>query len=154
MECFFVDTSALVKKYVSELGSPWMQSVSCPTTTSHICIARITIVELIAGVSRRSRGGTLTQGDAQVAISNFRRHIPSHYKILEISETLLVDAADLAQKHGLKGYDAVQLSAMMQLNSLVSLGLYSKLTLISADTELNAAATAEGLLVDNPNLHP
>jgi hypothetical protein len=28
------------------------------------------------------------------------------------------------------------------------------LTLISADNDLNAAATAEGLVVDNPNNHP
>jgi len=27
-------------------------------------------------------------------------------------------------------------------------------TFLSADTNLNAAATAEGLTVDNPNLHP
>jgi uncharacterized protein len=49
----------------------------------------------------------------------------------------------------LRGYDAVQLAAALEIHSQAP-----SLTLISADTGPNAAAMAEGLLVDDPNRHP
>ncbi|NOT59076.1 MAG: nucleic acid-binding protein, partial [Acidobacteria bacterium] len=56
--------------------------------------------------------------------------------------------------HALRGYDAVQLAAALEENDeLMSFGLPA-LTLVSADAELNKAAQAEGLNVENPNNHP
>ena len=66
----------------------------------------------------------------------------------------LSDAGTLVEAHGLRAYDAVQLAAALGLNSRrLALGM-SAVTLISADQELNAAAIASGLLVEDPNLHP
>jgi hypothetical protein len=62
---------------------------------------------------------------------------------------LLRQAALLADTHALRGYDAVQLAAALDVRLQVPM-----LTLVSADDELNAAATAEGLPVENPNAHP
>ena len=61
----------------------------------------------------------------------------------------------LARTHGLRAYDAVQLSTAFAVRRHVSRGRgFGSVTLISADQPLNAAATAEGLTVDDPNLHP
>ena len=50
--------------------------------------------------------------------------------------------------------DAVQLAAALEINTQrIQAGL-PPVTLLSADAELNAAALAEGLAVDNPNDHP
>jgi hypothetical protein len=43
----------------------------------------------------------------------------------------------------------VQLAASLEVRSLVP-----SLVLVSADADLNTAAIAEGLPVENPNLHP
>jgi len=60
---------------------------------------------------------------------------------------------DLAEKHALRGYDAVQLAAALEVhNERVAFGLPAP-TLISSDLALNEAATAQGLTVDDPNLH-
>ena len=49
---------------------------------------------------------------------------------------------------------AVQLAVALELhNQRVSAG-QSAVTLVSADQELNAAATAEILVVEDPNQHP
>ncbi len=59
----------------------------------------------------------------------------------------------LAKVHGLRGYDAVQLAAALTANDeRLSVGAKA-LTLISADTALNAAASLEGLAIDDPNHH-
>ena len=62
-------------------------------------------------------------------------------------------AMSLAEAHRLRGYDAVQLAAALQVLVACS-ALGAPLTFVSADANLNAAAAAEGLTVDNPVLHP
>jgi hypothetical protein len=68
-----------------------------------------------------------------------------------------------AETYILRGYDAVQLAAAVAINSQLvaenaALGIAAPigpiLTLISSDTDLNDAALAEGLTVDDPNNHP
>ncbi len=71
------------------------------------------------------------------------------YVIVEVSAGLVDHAATLARRHALRGYDAVQLAAALQVHSQIP-----SLTLLSADADLNAAAVAEGLSVDDPNNHP
>ena len=61
---------------------------------------------------------------------------------------------DLAEAHGLRAYDSVQLAAALELNRLRVAAGMGGIILVSADLELNAAATASGLAVDDPNLHP
>lgn len=45
MSFFFLDTSAVVKRYFQERGSAWMQSLTDPTHDHTFVIAQITIVE-------------------------------------------------------------------------------------------------------------
>lgn len=74
--------------------------------------------------------------------------------IIDLSANLVNDAVALARKHALRGYNAVQLATVLEVhNERTALSL-SPLILLFADTELNAAAVSEGLLVDNPNNHP
>ena len=60
----------------------------------------------------------------------------------------------VAQKHALRGYDAVQLAVALEVQTLSTSLRLSPIILVSADTELNATALAEGLLIENPNLYP
>jgi uncharacterized protein len=68
---------------------------------------------------------------------------------VSLSDALIDHAAMLARTHALRGYDAVQLAAALEIQSQIP-----TLALISADQELNTAAAAEGLAVDDPNTHP
>jgi uncharacterized protein len=56
--------------------------------------------------------------------------------------------------HELRAYDAVQLAAFLELNGRWLAAGLSGITLVSADQDLNTAATAEGLLVEDSNVHP
>ena len=57
----------------------------------------------------------------------------------------------MAETYALRGYDAVQLAAVLEVNTIrLNLGL-SALIFVSADGDLNTAATAERLSVENPN---
>ena len=80
MAAYFVDSSALVKRYISESGTPWMRNL-CDSAVGHtLYIARITGAEVIAALSRRARMPGLTQSAAQsvmTALTSFRRLLPA-----------------------------------------------------------------------------
>jgi predicted nucleic acid-binding protein len=151
---YFLDTSALVKRHVQEAGTAWVRHLARAGTPHDLYLARITAVEIFAAITRRERGGSFTPAQGAAILGHFRRHLTRRYIVVELSPTLLEDAMRLARTHGLRGYDAVQLAAARMLNQQrVAAGL-STVTLVSADAELNVAALAEGVLVEDPNIYP
>lgn len=154
MAVYFFDSSAVVKRYVSETGTTWIIGLADPRTNNHIHLARITGVEVIAAIARRSREGSLSTDDAAIAIADFRSDFNTTYRTVEITSGLIAGAMRLAETYSLRGYDAVQLAAALEVNAhTVSLGLPA-VTLVSADRGLNTAAVAGGLTVEDPNGHP
>ncbi len=154
MAAFFFDSSALLKCYIKETGTVWTRGLIDAKPPNEILIAQVTGVEIIAAITRRLRAGATSAVDAAQAISAFRNDLQSRFEIVALSTTLIEEAMDVAELHGLRGYDAIQLATAL----LVEAGMTAKgigpLTLISADVELNQAAQAEGLLTDDPNQHP
>ena len=151
MPIYFLDSSALVKRYVPENGSAWVQEITDPIASNLLYVARISGAEVVSAVTRRQRRGQITAADASIAVNSFRRDFPAGYSILEITVEVVSQAMNLAQRHGLRGYDSVQLAAALELRDLCFASGLPLPVLIAADTELNAAALAEGLAVDDPN---
>jgi predicted nucleic acid-binding protein len=77
----------------------------------------------------------------------------TQFEIVGITDEMIDEASSLARKHGLRAYDAVQLAAALHTRRIVSAVGVAQLALVSADVDLNAAATAEGLSIDDPNTH-
>src|SRR5262249_19446465 len=109
-----------------------------------------TFVEVPSAVARHRGGRTITSAQASSFLSRFRKHLAGRYTILEVSPGLLAHATTLANRHELRAYDAVQLAAALELNRISQGGI----VLVSADKDLNDAAKAEGLPVEDPRLHP
>src|SRR5208283_2194762 len=61
---YFVDSSALVKRYVQEVGTTWVRRLTHRGQAHGIYLASITPVELTAAVARRRRGKTLSAPQA------------------------------------------------------------------------------------------
>jgi uncharacterized protein len=76
------------------------------------------------------------------------------YVVLEITPALMAAPMLLARSHGLRAYDAVQLSAALDIQRDHRQAGLAPITLVSADQALNDAATAEGLAVEDPRAHP
>ena len=151
---YFVDSSALVKRYVQETGTSWVRSITRRSPSTVIYIARITAVEVPCAIARRRKGKTLTPRRASSILHRFRQHLAGRYNVAEVTATLLDDAMRLGIKHALRAYDAVQLAVALEVNRFHQAGVSGPVTLVSADQALNDAATAEGLTVDDPNSHP
>lgn len=154
MPIYFLDSSALVKRYVNEIGSAWILELFDSALGNEVFVAAITGVEIIAAITRRARSGSISAADAAMVCNQFRRDLQIDYQVIEITEEIIQSGMMLAEVLGLRGYDAVQLAAGCAINRLCLASSLSPIVFVSADNELNLAATSEGLLVENPNNYP
>jgi predicted nucleic acid-binding protein len=104
---FFLDTSAIVKRYILETGTAWMQALTDPAAGNVHCIARSTRPETVAAITRRQRGGQIAPADAITVLNDFDQDFAQQYLIVAMSDAFIDHAAVLARTHGLRGYDAV-----------------------------------------------
>ncbi len=153
MALYFLDASALVQRYVAETGTSWVAHLVNPASGNTIFLARVTGVEIVSAVARRQRGGTLPPAQAAAALARFRSEFKTIFQLIAVMVPLVNQAMRLAEAHALRAYDAVQLAAALQVGKRCR-AAGSPLTLVSSDLDLNAAAGAEGLSVDDPNFHP
>ena len=148
MALLYLDTSALVKLYITERGSERMVELASAGANSMATCA-ITQVEFHSAVDRRRRlrGGDMGEEAAERAVERFNRHFKSEVFRHAVDDRTLDLACALVARHSLRAYDAVQLAACL---ILLRLGARDDLTFISADRRLLTAARSEGLAVLNP----
>lgn len=154
MDAFYFDSSSVVKRFSKEAGTAWVLSVFKPSGKNLIYTARITSVEVIAALMRKNRTGNLPPVKLNRSIKRFERSLRGRYVFLDVVEPLLQKARDLSKRHGLRGYDAVQLAAALQVHRRRQTLNLASLIFVCADDALNAAAIDEGLAVENPHDYP
>jgi predicted nucleic acid-binding protein len=150
---YFLDSSALVKRYVAEVGSAWIQAITTPAARNKLIIARLTWVEILSAFARRQREGTTAPDDAASAIKSFRYDLDHQYQVVELSRTLIEAAGQLVSKHPLRASDAIQLASALQVFSAFAPTKTVSLAFLSGDDRLISAAQAERLNTENPNSH-
>lgn len=154
MAAFLFDSSALVKRYLDEVGSEWVRRILHPASGHDVAVAQTTPVELVAAISRRQRSGALSADDAEAAMADLVYDLSVQYDVLALSHSIVQRAMELSRQHGLRGYDAVQLAtAVFQTFSSV-IRFADPFVFVSSDKELNQAAMAEGLIVFDPSQVP
>lgn len=121
MAIYFLDSSALVKRYINETGSAWVLGLFTPTLSNDFFVAAITGVEIVAAITRRARNGSVTAADAALVCNQLRSDLQTDYQVIEITEGIINSAMGLAETQGLRGYDAVQLAAGCAINELCKL---------------------------------
>ncbi len=155
MSYFYLDSSALVKRYLTEIGSAWIATLMSPVSENTIVVAEITRVEVAAAIAARQRassGIALTERDELMRL--LLLHFDAEYAITRLSTPVISQAVRLTQNHRLRGYDAVQLATALDTHATALAAGLPGLVFIAADNDLVLAARAEGLTADNPNVHP
>jgi uncharacterized protein len=146
---YFLDTSALAKRYMAEKGSPWIKSLA----PLRFIVAAITHAVIYSALARRLRSGTLLSADHAKLIRLFDYDMERRFRIIDVTRNLYQQSGKLAEKHGLRTYDSVQLACGLKANALLLTVGINDFTFLTADKELLAAAEAEGLTTDNPDNH-
>lgn len=153
MKAYFLDTSALVKRYVNETGSIWIRKIVAPETGNKVFVSRITWVEVLSAFSRRKRENNLSASDTNTSIRAFRHDWDTQYHVAELDYPIASLAGDLVQRYPLRAYDSIQLASAISLNPIFARMAPDAFTFVSAYKRLTDAAQTESLRTDNPNDH-
>lgn len=153
MSRYYLDASALVKRYVNEPGADWLRAILASIPSPVLFTSRITIVEVSSAFARCAREGSLTADEFTVALDAFRGDCLNEYQIMPPTTLVIDEACALVERYPLRAHDAVHLASALVAQQFLAARDYPPLAFVSADDNLNDAATAEGLAVDNPNHH-
>jgi len=134
----YLDTSALVKKYVQESGS--QEVIELISHTVLIATCTISRAEAAAAFSKAVRIRALTGSSAQACHKEFLREWRDYVRV-RVTETLVARADALAWTFTLRGYDAVHLAAALEWQDRLG----ESVMLASFDQELWKAAGDSGL---------
>jgi predicted nucleic acid-binding protein len=150
---YFIDTSALAKRYITEIGSQWIQTLTDPQAENKIILARITWVEMLSAFSRLKRESAIDDNAFNIALQAFEFDWDTQYQILEFDKALAEQAGELVKKYRLRAYDSVQLASALKIHQIyvkIASGLF---TFVSADDRLLTVAKNEGVQFENPLVH-
>jgi uncharacterized protein len=110
----YLDSSSLAKLYVDEPGS--LDVVTLVGQADVVATSALAYAEVRSALTRRRRERTMTAGQLRAA----REMLDSDWAtflVLPCDKALARDAGDLAEKHSLRGADAVHLAAFERLLS-------------------------------------
>jgi uncharacterized protein len=134
----YLDTSAIVKRYVLEPGS--QETIALTARAEAIATSLVTRAEVAAALARAVRVGVLDHDGGRRAQRQFSHEWPSLAKV-PLTEALIARAETLAWDHGLRGYDAVHLASALTWRDSVG----RDIVLATFDRQLWEAAPAAGL---------
>jgi predicted nucleic acid-binding protein len=134
----YLDTSALIKRYIHEKYSA--EVIGLVESSDLVGTSVLAQVEMAAALTKVVRNRLVPQDIVRQSWQDFLGHWP-FYTRLNIMTTVLDRAAALAWEHGLRGYDAVHLSAALIWQE----ALVSPVTLATFDRDLWIAGKKERL---------
>ncbi len=153
MATYFLDTSAIIKRYISEQGQAWILSLCNPAQSHELYISQAALIEVVAAICRRAREQSISIAERDRLITVFRQDSKESYNIWPVTTDLHHAAGDLCRSHRLRAYDAVQLACVLALRQYTSTNQAPEPFFVCADTDLLDVAGVEGLQVENPNTY-
>jgi predicted nucleic acid-binding protein len=136
----YLETSHLVKLYVEESGSAKIKKLVAGA--EFVATSIITYVEARAAFSRKFRKRGLNEREYETIKADLEEDW-EHFFVLHATMDVAREAGRLAEKHGLRGFDALHLASAMSLGP----GKDDQISVnfSSSDKTLKDAAKNEGL---------
>lgn len=150
MPNYFLDTSALAKRYHKESGSEYMDRI-LEQSGSRSLISHLSIVELESVLAIKTKTGEIDEQALQIARRRFRADIarqrllvapPVHERHFHSARRLLIQ---YGVPEGLRTLDALQLAIALDLRQLGQVDV-----LVAADQRLCRVASIAGCSAVNP----
>src|SRR3989344_2348118 len=142
MQYYFLDTSALVKRYHQETGTKIIDKIF-DSEEKVIIISNISISEFVSALNRKKNEKEITQDDLDVVLSKFYSDVMEEFTVLGIGDSHIISSINLVLQHNLKALDSFQLAVALELEDL-------NITFVSADNKLCETAKKEGLKTIKP----
>jgi len=148
MASVYLDTSALIKRYIEEEGTAQVIALTKDGGSAQVIILDIALLESRSAVRRREREGDISDSDADRILKQIEEDASSSFLLQPSTSAVMEEAARLIDRHPLRAYDALQLAGCL----VARRGARGPLTFVCADVRLCETASLEGLTVLNPML--
>ncbi len=133
----YFDTSAIIPLLIVEPGTETARTMWA--AADRAVSVRLVYPETRAALTQAQRLGRLSRRQHRSAVEAFE-HLFEQIDLVELDDVLARRAGDLAEAHGLRGYDSVHLAAALRVAD-------AELVMVAGDAALLAAASAAGLPV-------
>jgi predicted nucleic acid-binding protein len=150
----YLDSSALVKRYVQEAGS---KAITSRFDRGEIIYTSVlSFAEVHAAIGRKRRDGELSATQKGKLVDEFQTDWLFSLNILELTITTMLALPSICEQYSLKASDAVHLSAAVWLSDAIRLktkdlgGSDRVVEFGVADRQLGEAALMCGFQVFNP----
>lgn len=137
----YCDTSALIKLYVEEIHSTTVAEAIAEADA--VATSLLAYPETRATLARAQRDKRLRPSDFRQALTQFQQDWSS-YVVLDTHQTLMLHAGELAERHALRGADAIHLASAIQLARDLQTSP-ALMTFLAFDVPLTRAAAREHL---------
>lgn len=134
----YFDTSAFVPLLIIEPGTPLARELW--DSADEVVTTRLLYLEGAAALSRARRMGRITDRNHRAAVDSLD-DLWRDFRVIEIDETVTHRAAELADRHALRGYDAVHCACAERIDAPDLVVASGDKDVLTACTEL-ALATA------------
>lgn len=142
MPVYYVDTSALVKRYHVEPGSQRIDQLFGDPTATFLA-ANIALTEITSALDRKVQESLLTRNALNTVLAAIARDLLEDFWLIEIERDHILRSQALILRHHLRALDALHLSVLLSLQDLAPV-------LVSADQKLLEAAKQERYAVLDP----
>jgi predicted nucleic acid-binding protein len=139
----FIDSSALVKRYIKEEGREKVNSVI--ENASLVAVSRLAYPEVLSALMRRRATLNLTDGEFATLLSEFRNDW-ERLTVFDMDDETMQYVDSTIENHRLRGADSIHLSTAIWMKKNVS----SQVMFVASDRELLAAARKERFKIINP----
>jgi len=142
----FIDTSALIKRYIAEAGGAALQARCFADKKAEIVTSALTYAEMHATLARLVRDGALTVQEHEAIVTSFETDW-STFVVVEFGPNVRRLVPELARTHTLRGADLVQLASAVYMRASQAMSLF-----VACDIALANAAALVNLPVFNPEV--
>jgi predicted nucleic acid-binding protein len=139
---FYVDTSALVKRYHVEQGFDQVDRLFADPDDG-LVTANIAVTELTSALDRKCQDGALTREGLIQILAVAAQDLLAEFWLLELDRAHIRRSQSLILQHHLRTLDALHLAVILSIKDLHPV-------LVSADARLLEAADREGIILLNP----
>ena len=136
----YFDTSALLKKYIAEIGSDNVDKLFLSAT--EIYISTIGKIETISSLRRLQIEKEINQNDYDVLKKEII-HDFKFYHLIDISDDVILSSVNTIDKYQLKSLDSIHLGSALSIK--INIDFF-----VSCDKKLLNAAKKEGFNIINP----
>lgn len=154
MTLFFLDGSALAKRFVAEQGTVLIDQLFSRLSADRLVVLNVGFAEVVSVLVRKRNAGALSGQTFSNAMLQLGREIIHAAKLRKLEPTnhLVIGALSHIETHSVNATDAMVLHAALGLAQHLQ-SLREDLVLVASDQRLLRAAGAEGLVTFNPEIH-